>query len=420
MKPINTIQHLRIVLMLIAYKINLGVIMNFKANQFIATLASKIFIDRGFQRKACWTDKTCREFILSANKGRAPYPVVVADVSSGLFRSQNEGDAVSQQKYEQIKMLSKDWVSLDGQNRIEAFRRLFNNELTLTGTFIDADGCSVGVKNDYFKDLPVRLQDALKDCEITVIIMQNCLYSELHDIFVNINGGEPLNEQEKRNAIDTPISSVIRDHSERPHVREMFEKMNMKDSWFKRSLDAEWVAMMYLFTLGRYETNCKSSDLNNLYKIGKGKFFKQVPEYSGPMRTRFVKIINLLSSVVNSSKKSKNPLSQKEFWGMLIVCEYLIDNGIDITDYQGLASLIVDINTKLSNESHLEFSKAVTKAEELGHDLPSKSDYYFFYQSVFKDMNSRNKRRKKLIGTILLDERFTDLQNLSEEEEEVA
>lgn len=389
--------------------------MNFKANQFIATMANRIFIDRGFQRKACWADKTCREFILSANKGRAPYPVVVANVSSGLLRSQNEGDAVSQQKYEQIKMISKDWVSLDGQNRIEAFRRLFNNELSLTGTFVDADGCSVGVKNKEFKDLPVRLQDALKDCEITVIIMQNCLYSELHDIFVNINGGEPLNDQEKRNAIDTPISSVIRDHSERSHIKEMFEKMKMKPAWFDRSQDAEWVAMMYICTLGQYETNCKASDLDNLYKIGKGKLFKQVPQYSGPLRTRFAKIINLLADVVISMKKSKNPLPHYTFWGMLMVCEYLIDNGIDITDYQGLASLIVDINTKLSEESHLEFSKAVTNAEEFGSDLPSKSDYYFFYQSVFKDMNARNKRRKKLINAILLSDEYDELLNVSEE-----
>ena len=114
-------------------------------------------------------------------------------------------------------------------------------------------------------------------------------------------------------------------------------------------------------------------------------------------------------------KKSKNPLPHYTFWGMLIVCEYLIDNGIDITDYQGLASLIVNINTKLSDESHLEFSKAVTKAEEFGHDLSSKSDYYFFYQSVFKDMNARNKRRKKLINAILLSDEYDELLNLSEE-----
>ena len=58
--------------------------MDFKAKQFIDFESHKIYIDRAFQRKACWSDKTCRDFILSANKGRAPYPIIVADVTSGL------------------------------------------------------------------------------------------------------------------------------------------------------------------------------------------------------------------------------------------------------------------------------------------------------------------------------------------------
>lgn len=422
MKPIGIIQHLRIILVLIAYKINLGVIMNFKAKQFVDFESHKIFIDRAFQRKACWTDKTCREFIISANKGRAPYPIIVGDVSSGLTYSQSEDDAVSVEQYEKITVLRKDWVSLDGQNRVEAFRRLFNDELHLTGVFIDADGCNVGVKNQVFSALPLRLQDALKDCTISMIALKNCLYSQLHDIFVNINSGEPLNAQEKRNAINTPISSVIRDHTERVQISEMFKKFmvnNKKDEkspFFSRSLDAEWVAMMYICTLQDYETSAGEKEIDNLYKIGKGKFAKDVPQYSRTVRTRFSKIINLLANVVNNYKSPKNPLAQKEFWGMLLVCEYIIDNNLEISDYQALSTLIVNINTKLSLDSSIQFSKDLTKAEESGSELPSKSSYYFFLQSNIKSIHHRNQRRKILIPAVVSSDKFKSLLENSEEE----
>lgn len=389
--------------------------MDFKAKQFIDFESHKIYIDRAFQRKACWSDRTCREFILSSNKGRAPYPIIVADVSSGLTYSQAQDDAVSVKQYEKIVMFRKDWVSLDGQNRVEAFRRLFNDELEITGVFIDADGCNVGVKNQLFSALPLRLQDALKDCTISVKIMKNCLYSELHDIFVNINSGVPLNSQEKRNAINTPISSIVRDHADRIQISEMFSKMNMKDTWFKRSLDAEWVAMMYVCTLQDYETAAGPKQIDNFYKIGKGKFSKDVPQYSRAVRSRFSRIINLLANVVNNYKPAKNSLAQKEFWGMLLICEHMIDNNFEISDFETLSSLIVEINSKLSVESSIQFSNDMTKAEELGEELPSKANYYFFFQSNFKDIAHRNLRRNALISAVTSSDKFRDLLDVSEE-----
>ena len=390
--------------------------MDFKAKQFIDFESHKIYIDRAFQRKACWSDKTCRDFILSTNKGRAPYPIIVADVTSGLAYSQAQDDAVSVKQYEKIVMFRKDWVSLDGQNRVEAFRRLFNDELHLTGVFIDADGCNVGVKNQLFSALPLRLQDALKDCTISMKMMKNCLYSELHDIFVNINEGEPLNAQEKRNAINTPISAVIREHADRVHISQMFSKMGMKDSWYKRSLDSEWVAMMYLCTLGDYETHAHKSDIDNFYKIGKAKFFKDVPQYSRITRSRFSKIISLLANVVNNFRQQKNALAQFQFWGMLLVCEHIIDNNYEISDYQSLASLIINTNTRLSVESSVQFSSDMTSAEEQGVELPNRSRYYFHFQSNFKSKSDRNHRRKLLIPAVISSDEFKDLLDVSEEE----
>ena len=154
----------------------------FKIKNFVDTIMPHIMIDRAFQRKVCWSEKTCREFILSANRGRAFYPIVVADVASGFIRSENSGSEYSLLKYEEAKRLRKDYISLDGQNRSMAWKKLFNDEVHLKGSFIDADGevrvCElknpVGNLRNYDYDIRKILNKRLKhNCTCTHACFQN-------------------------------------------------------------------------------------------------------------------------------------------------------------------------------------------------------------------------------------------------------
>ena len=158
------------------------------------------------------------------------------------------------------------------------------------------------------------------------------------------------------------------------------------------------------------------SDIDNFYKIGKAKFSKDVPQYSRTTRSRFSKIINLLANVVNNFKPQKNALAQFQFWGMLLVCEHIVDNNYEISDYQSLASLIINTNTRLSVESSVQFSSDMTSAEEQGEELPNRSRYYFHFQSNFKSKNDRNHRRRLLIPAVISSDEFKDLLDVSEEE----
>ena len=119
---------------------------------------------------------------------------------------------------------------------------------------------------------------------------------------------------------------------------------------------------------------------------------------------------------MNNYKPTKNTLADMAFWGMLLVCEHIIDNNLEINDYQSLASLIVHTNSKLSLDSSIQFSNDITKAEESGTELPSKSSYYFFLQSNFKSLHHRNKRRDALIVALTSSDKFKELLEISEEE----
>ena len=375
--------------------------LKWKIKDFIDTEAHKIHVDRSFQRKACWSDDTCRSYIVSANKKRTPYPIVVASVSTGLDHSIEIGDKLSEERYMLCKGLRKDYVSLDGQNRVEAFRKLFADELTLTGTFIDADGAEVGVENKYYSSLPVRLQDALRDIEISMAIMNGCVYSDLNEIFVMINSGDALNRQEKRNAINTPISEFFRKMAERKNSKEMWPQISgFKPPAIERSQDAEWTAIAYIATLegGKYDASPNSLDA--FYEKGKNKLPKQVPEYSAKNQTRFSNIFSLLSNMT-SSYRSKNNIAQKHFWAFLFASELLIDNDITINDFEAFSELVVELDEKLSKESHKQFTKDLDKSDLNNTEPPPKSKYYFHWQSEVKKYLPRSLRKKKLFKEIL-------------------
>jgi hypothetical protein len=377
--------------------------LNWKIKDFIDTEAHKIHIDRSFQRKACWSDDTCRSYIVSANKKRTPYPIVVASVATGLKYSIEIGDKLSEERYMLCKGLRKDHVSLDGQNRVEAFRKLFADDLTLSGTFIDADGAEVGVDNKYYSSLPVRLQDALRDIEIGMAIMNSCVYSDLNEIFVMINSGDALNRQEKRNAINTPISEFFRKMAERKNSKEMWPQISgFKPPAIERSQDAEWTAIAYMATLQGGKFGADPNSLDSFYEKGKNKLAKQVPEYSAKNQTRFSNIFSLLSNMV-SSYKSRNSynIPQKHFWALLFTSELLNDHGIVVNNYQKVAELVVELDEKLSKQSYKQFTRDIDKADLNNIDPPAKSKYYFHWQSEVKKYLPRSLRKENLFKAIL-------------------
>ena len=371
-----------------------------------------IMIDRAFQRKVCWSEKTCREFILSANRGRAFYPVVVADVASGLVRSENSGSEYSLLKYEEADRLRKDYISLDGQNRSMAWKKLFNDEVHLQGTFVDADGEEVEVFNTTYSQLPERLQDALRDTEVILAVAKGCLYDELHEIFVNINSGDALNAQEIRNAINTPISDFVRKMSERDYYIDCISSISGFDNAkFSRSYDAEYIAKAYMATLqidGR-AFNAGKKDLDSFYLIGKGKRVQNVPEYSKMNQIRFINILEKQCKLL----KNQTKVPQKTWWLALYIAEkLLVDEEIAINDYSELYGIITILDSKLNDESRSQMGKDLEDWKtngEIPEDKPVSHNYYHQWCVDPKSHVLRSRRKKKFFSELLKREDYLAL-----------
>ena len=407
---------------------------NIKAFQFYKAYNNRIHIDQSFQRRACWSSAQKRRFILSLNKKRVLNPIVVSCANTGVTAPNS--DAVSIDKYQMVLNASKSYVSLDGQNRSETIMELFDDKLYISGEFIDADDKVIGVSNKTFSQLPKRLQDALKDSEVEFKVMQNIPYNDLNDIFLSINDGEPLNDQEKRNAINTPISSWARGEAE--SLCDMWPMIQgFKGRNILRFKDVEWLISSYMVTLKNYNFNCSSKDLDYFYRLGENQSFSSVKEYSSSRRTRFFHIIQIVNNLLKGAKKMplhKNEVSQKIYWALLLFAEYLWDNqilnsipnGISTTGYAKLSELVTTLNDKLAKASDKQFQNDLDDYDNgLIAIEPKKSSYYRKWESDFKSSSQRNKRKAALIteiinspeyNSIIAFEMITDEESSDEEE----
>lgn len=377
--------------------------MKIKLPKFIKSCYDKIYVDRSFQRKVCWSDEKIRKFILSVNQNRTPYPLVVADIKSGIEKSVESLDDNSENYYKKISE-KYSWVSLDGLQRSTAMMKFFTDKVSVTGTFIDADGKEEIVTNKYFSNLPQRLQDKFNDYDVEMRVMEDLLRDELKEFFININDGEALNDQEKRNAYPTSISKFIRDLSENSITSNVWIKISgLRQSGIDRSLDAELLlkAMMATHPDKNYSPNKKSMD--GFYELGCGPGF--VNEYRQDVRDRFKSIMTIVRDLCHNQviHVGKGKLPQRQWWACVFLAQYVLDNNLRIVDYAEAYNEIYELEKDLIAQSktdqgkdHKAYKSSLKKPKPLPE--PSDSDYYWHWASEPLKYSERKKRLSMLFN----------------------
>ena len=181
-------------------------------------------------------------------------------------------------------------------------------------------------------------------------------------MFRNINSGEPLNDAEKRNAINSPMASEIRNLSK---VNNAALQRLFANGKAKRKQDDELVAkMMVMLTSAVAYRELKSSTLDKFYELGVGFNTIHDPSiaYDKNELKRAASIIEMTLNVVDNQtayQKSK-ALPAKYFWGVFAACEWLYDNSYEIIDRATFFNSLKEIDNKLINSGESAYVLART------------------------------------------------------------
>jgi len=365
----------------------------------------RLKVDRSFNRRSVWDSKDANLYFQSLTRNRVPSPHVMADIEACLDFSEERADQASVEYYREWSSLGFKNLSLDGQNRGEKILALLNNEIAISGNFIDADGIEVEVENTFFKDLPRRLQDHFRTgCQIDIEIYKDVLSDELTDIFRNIQAGQPLNAQEKRNSTLSPIAPWVRDM--RVLHEDVLARITKSDQ-ITRMIDDENMAKMAMVLLGgNKKWGLSMSDIDSWYALGQGYSTLDDPSCPYPRKEmdRIEGILEMFGTVINNQSvyPASKIVPKKMWWAALYACEWVYDNDYLIHSKKDFFKKLKEIDDRLANDSEIEYSQECSKCLEKGIDPDeiSKQDYYFRYQNLPHQFQPRKRRKKALVAEI--------------------
>ena len=385
--------------------------MEFTLKKFVNEFNNrKVYYDPTFQRRVVWKPENINKYFYSLTKGWTVTPIVVLEIESCIEHSETVGDQASVEYYNSIRSKGYKYISLDGQNRTKHIEKVLSNLITITGEFFDGHGEKYTVVNKYLKDIDDKLHlHITRVCTTPVRIMTEATRSEACEIFRHLNDGEPLNEQEKRNSIATPIAEEVRTISKQR--KGASEKM-FHDKDICRMVDDETYAKMLMTLIRKYRINgelkhknygLSKSEIDEFYKMGEGyyniednncPYIKEEIERAKEIIRSFATVLLLQELVTAPSLK----IARRYWWAVLYACTYAHDNNYKIQDHNEFYIQLKAIDDRLAMESESAYMKRREELIASNSDFTSipKTEYYHKWQNLPHIFGDRQRRIKAI------------------------
>lgn len=322
--------------------------------------------DNKYQRKyGAWSHTRKCEYIKSVFENRIYTPIVLCN--SNLNTPRKESGLAS---------------CLDGQHRSQVLAEFVTDQFGYTGTFI-VDGKEHSHVNCLFSNLTERERKLfLRHSNIVVgTVAPNRV--DLRQCFISINDGEPLNDQEKRNAIECFMSDWAR------RMGDKHESLWVQTSGISgkihRMLDREYASKVLVF-FENYNQNTyidlKSTNIDKFYITKKKDSDMKICNY---IDERLFASLHTVAQTYR--RKTNSKLKIYNFWFHALV-HFNIWKNTDVD----LASIDSDVfwdwcKTKymdIEKDSQLKFHPMIEKYErgEVTRDEFTKARNNTFHANV--------------------------------------
>lgn len=231
------------------------------------------------------------------------------------------------------------YLTLDGNNRYTFIRDLIEDRYSIpVGTYnmlIGTDqlmSLTITKRNNLFSKLSTTVQDTILNRCVVLTEYTQLDYAGLHEIFLNINSGVPLNAQEKRNAMDSDWAEYVRQLS--PDLAPL-EHLILGENYRKRLVGDDWIA-----TTLDYAIHCTPNEPGAVAQQTKNHLYRKDfgTHYTDEYRALFLALQDNILDLVNDDKMPvaekwlKLPsFAQNLFWAMC--------NGL--TEYQDVFAFAI-------------------------------------------------------------------------------
>lgn len=325
-------------------------------SSLIRHLFERAFLDLAFNSLARWELSNKSNYIKSLILGRAPSKIIIANIAKCLEYIADE----SSEDYKYFKSLldqGYQYVAIDGNNRTTTIYEFLKSEVPVPAGVYDTPVGVFKIENSTttLKKLPPNMRDwIIESLEVSVCEYVVNSREDLSILFLVVNDGIKLNNQEMRNAIICSIAQPIRDIAleYENSFKYIFKKKN-----FRRVIDEQVVRLAVYYTFGA-ENGISKSDLDDTYAdnspvygayVNGGKkviesTLKMVGKYADAGFKDPSTLLNLFMLTTHMSKNKLKIINEEKFfdWFMATESSRLADNTIIFERKRGAKELNTD------------------------------------------------------------------------------
>ncbi len=237
----------------------------YTVEEFINEVHSVTMADYSFQSRVRWSLENKSSYITSLILGMAPSKFILASTDACKVTSKNPGDRVY---FESWRSRLIEYLNIDSNNRVTTIGEYIRGEFGIQPGFYEVNGQVIEViegENDRYDTLPNVLLQALKNAVVTVEVITSATRSQLSELFIRMNDGISLNGPEKRNAVISEFSAVIR--SLATTYQDTFSKFFTPKDINRRKID-DFIAGLALLYFHGISTKVSDKNLWSAYESG--------------------------------------------------------------------------------------------------------------------------------------------------------
>lgn len=350
----------------------------------------KIGTDESFERPyGCWDNKQASAYIAAVFKGQnGGSNIVVTDNVASQHYSMREGDAISAAYFSSRTARGEDYTSIDGKHRRGAISDFVNNVIPFTGIARDVNGNTIHFKEVFFHKMDEPYRQEFLDCEVAIEEFTT-LRHEMPELFIGINNGVSLSDQQKRNAIQTPIALWARKMSQ--HYENLWVSM-FSPKAIAQMKDCELVSKIYEHLANPDADLAAKKTLDSLYVAGKGDS-KFGTSYSTAARDMARNVIDSLNTISRSRDNDK--IIGSEHIPLVLALVAVEISNKTIANPNAFVEGVIKTDLDLSKNSRRQFADDEDAAVLNGDDPPQPRDYY--YEWARTNWSKSRHRRQDLL-----------------------
>ena len=289
----------------------------------------------------------------------------------------------------------------------------------------DAEGGIHHLKNKAYKNLPSALKALLQNRRFLIEKADDILYWELPEIFKDLNDGEALNDQEKRQASHGVVAELVKEVCLSNAKLLGIQGLLFSKKEYTRAKDGETIAKLFMDLVRSYnptsgkafpvDPSLRTKQIDDWYSLGDELQVSCINDPNSPYdASELIRAVHIINNTLSfilylNENDSLEKVYMPQLWNAIWTFEEIYDSGCNLgtEHYLDLWGYINDIERDVVDASEKDYTATRNHYRSSGNMTDydaTKTTHFYHGKGGLMHQSSDRLIRKNTFKEALLDD----------------